>query len=309
VLTSMEHEFGRGNEMHRGRPWDVARRTRGLTASVGRTAFTAMLLAAVTSAGCAGNATRPTTNPSPPTLPASWVHTPQTIQHIPVERPSQFDVPRPEQLAVVVRGVTRADRAVVDDAEKRSDEFVGGMYGMSAGVGASGFAVPGYLGAQMLTSVLFIAPLVLTIDVAAQNTIKTVNRALKEVDLISETLRALQARGVPTEPVTGEATQVTLSVIAFGLVPKNRAVTFDSGEVCLIVEADLIVTANKQEIFRDAIQIKPYQRSADAPAPACRSLMEFSDEEGRSLRNAAHDYALVLAALTLRRIKKLPWKP
>ena len=166
----------------------------------------------------------------------------------------------------------------------------------------------GYGGAQIITGVLFIAPLTMTLDVILKNTVNTINDTLKNIDLIAETRHALIARGVPVKAPDPEAVQAILIVNKYGLVGKYGAIRGMGSEACLIVVADLVIANGTREIFRDEIHVNTSRRSNDAPPPACRPVQDFADKEGLPLRNAAHTYAQVLAAIAVHRIKEMPWK-
>lgn len=275
----------------------------------GVVAFIWVPLLAFALASCAANPTHPSPRPAPRTPSALWIRTLPTIERVPVKQPEAFDIERPAELPVLVRGVNAADLAVVDRVQENAKRDVDELTGATLELGAQGLAMGGYAGAQIVTGAVFIAPLVITLDTMAKSTVNTITRVLKDVDLIGETRRALLARGIRSEAVTAETARVTLVVNAYGLVPKHGAVRNIESEVCLIVDSDLIVTTGGRELFRDAIHIRPYRRSADAPPPVCAEMWDFADKEGRSLQNAARDYAQVLAAIALHRIKDLPWRP
>jgi len=73
--------------------------------------------------------------------------------------------------------------------------------------------------------------------------------------------------------------------------------------------ADLVLTSGVQEVFRDAVHIAPFRRSADAPPPVCARMEDFAAREGAPLRNAALDAAQVLAAIVRHRLPAVPWTP
>jgi len=305
----MRNEIGGRYDTHYcKRPSIVVRRPTGVSVGLRRKAFVAILLAAVAIAGCAGKTSRPTTRPVPPTLPASWVHVPQTIQREPVKQPEAFDVQRPADLAVVVRGVKDADLDEVDGFYNREQKEIDKMYGTNGELGATGLAMGGYPGAQIITGVLFIAPLTFALDTMLKNTVTTINDTLKDVDLIEETRHALVTRGVPVKAPDPDSVQALLVVNSYGLVGKHGAIHRMGSEACLIVAADLIIADGAREIFRDEIRISTSRRSADAPPPSCLPFQDFADKDGLPLRNAARTYAQVLAAIAVQRIKEMPWK-
>lgn len=304
----MSNDFEGSHKATYQRASIVARKPAGASVGLGRSVLATILLAAVAVTGCAGKSSRPVAKPAPPTPPASWVYTPQTMQRVPVERPDAIDARRPADLAVVVRGVKVADLDEVDGFYQREKNQIDKMYGTNAELGAMGLAMGGYPGAQVIAGVLFIAPLTFTLDMMLKNTVTTINDTLKDVDMIAETKRALIARGVPVTAPDPDVVQATLVINKYGLIGKNGAIRGMGSEACLIVAADLVIAEGGREVFRDAIYINTFRRSADAPPPSCRSVQDFAEKDGRPLRNAARTYSQVLAAITVQRIKEIPWK-
>jgi len=284
------------------------RASAGLFVRVGRTAFLLSLVAAVAGTGCAGKTSRPATRPAAPTVPASWVHTPQAIQREPVKQPEPFDVQRPADLAVVVRGIKDADLDEVDGFYKREQKEIDKMYGTNGELGVTGLAMGGYPGAQIVTGVLILAPVVFTLDTILTNTVTTISDTLKDVDLIAETRGAVAARGIPVKTPDRDAVRALLVVNSYGLVGKYGEIRRMGSDACLIVAADLIIADGAREIFRDEIRIGTSRRSADAPPPSCLPFQDFAEKDGIPLRNAARTYAQVLAAIAVHRIKEMPWK-
>jgi hypothetical protein len=228
------------------------------------------------------------------------------IERVPVKVPEALDVPRPAVLPMAVRGVTAADLAAVERVKKLDEQATAMGLGVSTLGAAEAVLLPGFFSGSLIAGALILAPLTIGLHVSAQKEVNTVGRVLKEVDLIGETQRALLARGVPGE-ADADAMQMTLVILAYGLIPKDPHRILWG--LCLILESDLVLTAGGRELFRDTIYLSPYRRSADAPPPICGGMAEFAKNDGIALRNAALDYAQVLAAIALRRARRFPWKP
>jgi hypothetical protein len=228
------------------------------------------------------------------------------IERVPVKRPDALDVPRPAVLPVSVRGVTAADLAEVERIKKDLEQVTAKVLGISTLGTAEAVLLPGFFSGSLTAGALILMPAVIGLQASLQKEVDTVSRVMKEVDLIGETRRALLVRGASSE-AAADATQMTLVILAYGLVPKEPHTSLWGH--CLILESDLILTAGGRELARDRIHLWPYLRSADAPPPICGGMGEFARNDGIALRNAALDYAQVLAAIALRRARQLPWKP
>jgi hypothetical protein len=277
--------------------------------SIGRGAFLFPLtLALLLNLGCAGNPAKAPPHVAPLDIPASWGHPDAAIKRIPVKRPEPFDVAQPAELPVTVRGLRTADLDVVERIRAALRHETEETTNKALKTAVRRIARGGYPPAELMTGAIFIVPQLIA-DSVAQDAMRTVTQALVQIDLVVATRNALQARGVRARAQVDDTAQATLAVIAYGLVPKYGEVKDVKSELCLIVESALIVTAGGQELFRDAIHMTPYRRSADAPPPACRTLKEFAEDEGQSLKNAAHDHAQVLAVIAMQRLRELPWKP
>jgi hypothetical protein len=261
------------------------------------------LVLACALAGCATNPDRPKA-PKPPE--STQLRPLIAIERVPVKVPEALDVPRPAVLPIAVRGVTAADLAAVERIKKDLEQWTAKVLGISAVGTAEAVLLPGFFSGSLIVGTLILAPATIGLHAVLQKEVDTVSRVLKEVDLMGETQRALLARGVPGEP-PADATQMTLVILAYGLVPREPHPSLWG--VCLALEADLILTAGGRELFRDTIYLWPHRRSADAPPPVCGGMGEFAKNDGIALRNAARDYAQVLAAIALRRARQFPWKP
>ncbi len=225
------------------------------------------------------------------------------IERVPVRR---LEAPAEGPLApasVAVRAAVQPDLGPVERSRektastKRTLESAGAI---AAALAAA--APPLYAGTIALGALL--VPAAAGLEIYEKRDQDTIVRTLREVDLPTQLRSALVRRSVPS--AGGETTAgVTVTVNAFGLAP--RAGSCPTCPVCMVADAELVVTQGGEELFRDPLVVTAWRRSADAPPPVCATMAEFAEGDGRLLRKAVLDTAEVLAGMTVQRLPGLAW--
>lgn len=240
-------------------------------------------------AGCA-------TAPPPVATPAP---APQEIVRI---APQRFAAPALTAVTLDVRGPERADLESVEELRALTRRLTGMSLEVSGVALAEAVALPGFFSGSLVAGGLILAPLAIGINAVERRQHETIVAALEEADLLGMTRRTLAGR----LPYASPQNTLTVIVLAYGLVPKYG---HPNGPLCLSLDADLVLRAAGRELFRDTVYLEPYRRSADAPPPVCADMAGFAARGGAPLRDAALDYAQVLAAIVRHRLPALPWTP
>jgi len=255
------------------------------------------LCALLALAGCASEHKAPPATPSPPAAP-----TLRAIERVPVRTLPAWPAATPRGIALDVRGPQAADLASIEKMREETRRLTGQSLALSGVSAAEALLIPGFFSGSLVAGALILTPLAIGLDGVERRQHETIVAALKHADLIEGTRTALAARLPKGEP----GTTLTVIVLAYGLVPKQST---RGGTLCLAVVADLVLTSGVQEVFRDAVHIAPFRRSADAPPPVCARMEDFAARDGVPLRNAALDAAQVLAAIVRHRLPAVPWTP
>lgn len=227
------------------------------------------------------------------------------IERLPVRRLEAPAVGPLAPASVAVRAAVQPDLGPVERSReqtastKRTLESAGAI---AAALAAA--APPLYAGTIALGALL--VPAAAGLEIYEKRDQDTIVRVLREVDLPTQLRSALVRRTVPA-PGGETPTAVTVTVNAFGLAP--RAGSCPTCPVCMVADAELVVTQGGGEVLRDPLVVTAWRRSADAPPPVCATMAEFAADDGRLLRKAVLDTAEVLAGMTVHRLPGVAWAP
>ena len=257
-------------------------------------------LACALLAGCAATP-ETTTSPGPSAYPAR-----EPVSEI--ERVAVHRLERPAEgplapAAIAVRAAGQPDLGPVERSREKTASTKRTLE--SAGTIAAALAVaaaPLYAGTIALGALL--VPAAAGLEIYEKRDQETVVRILREVDLPTQLRSALVRRSVP-DPGGESAASLIVTVNAFGLAP--RAGSCPTCPVCVVADAELVVTQGATEVLRNPLLVTAWRRSADAPPPVCATLAEFADNDGRLLRKAILDTAQVLAGMAVNRLPGLAW--
>ena len=239
----------------------------------------------------------PTYQPSDPT---------SEIERVPAHRLDRLDGAAPMTVRIVVRGPDKADLKTVEGLVQESKED-------TQRVGSSAQAVTKAIGqaspalqATTLTLGALLMPAALGIEIYGQRQQDAIVRTLREIDLLTLLRAELVRRAAPV--AAGEpAAELTVTVRTYGLAP--RSTPCPTCALCLVVDAEVVVSRGGTELLRDSVVQGPWRRSIDVPPPVCATMDELSADDGLRLRHGVVDAAQSLAAVTVSRLPALAWKP
>ena len=260
------------------------------------------VLACALLAGC-GAPPPATERPAPgyqPSDPSS------EIERVPAARLERREGVSAVPVRIVVRGPDKADLKTVEGLVQESKED-------TQRVGSSAQAVTKAIGqaspalqATTLTLGALLMPASLGIEIYGQRQQDAIVRTLREIDLLTLLRAELVRRAAPVG--TGEpAAELRVTVKTYGLAP--RSTPCPTCPLCLVVDAEVVVSQGGAELLKDSVVQGPWRRSVDVPPPVCATMDEFSADDGLRLRHAVVDAAQSLAAVTIRRLPALAWKP
>jgi hypothetical protein len=260
-----------------------------------------MALAGALLSGCAGAPETPASAGPVPYQPREPV---SEIERVPVRR---LEPPAEGPLVPASIAVRAAGQPDIGPVERSRETTAGTKRTLeSAGTIAAALAAaapPLYAGTIALGALL--VPAAAGLEIYERRDQDTIIRTLREVDLPTQLRSALVRRSVPA--AGGPAAGVVVTVNAFGLAP--RAGSCPTCPVCVVADAELVVTQGNTEVLRDPLQITAWRRSADAPPPVCATMQEFAADDGQLLRRAILDTAEILAGMTVTRLPGLAWAP
>ena len=206
-------------------------------------------------------------------------------------------------VSVVVRSAAGPELGPVDRSREKTVEEKRTLEGAGAIATALAAAAPPlYAGTIALGSLL--VPAATGLELYARRDQNTIVRTLQEVDLPGQLRSALVRRAAPPPPDTAPAT-VAITIRTFGLAPRSG--TCPTCAICVVADAELVVTQDGTELLRDPLLLTPWRRSVDAPPPVCATMTEFAERDGRLLRDAILETAQVLAAMTVSRLPAVAW--
>jgi len=225
------------------------------------------------------------------------------IERVPARRLERAPELPPFPVTIAVRAAAGPDLGPVDRSREKTVEEKRTLEGAGAIATALAAAAPPlYAGTIALGSLL--VPAATGLELYERRYQNTIVRTLQEVDLPGQVRSALVRRAVPP---SGEAvpTGVSLTLRTFGLAPRSG--TCANCAICIVADAELVVTQDGTELLRDPLLLTPWRRSSDAPPPLCATMKEFADNDGRRLRDAILETAQVLAAMTVHRLPAAAW--
>jgi hypothetical protein len=282
---------GRTARGNRTGPWNTrARPLLGLAAGL------ALL------AGCGSS-------PQEPSRPASTYQPSDPsseIERVPAGRLARAEGAAPIPVRVAVRGPDRADLKTVEGLVQESKEDTQRV-GTSAQTvtKALGQASPA-LQATTVTLGALLMPASLGLEIYGQRQQDAIVRTLREIDLLT-LLRAELVRRAAPVGASERPADLTVTVKTYGLAP--RSTPCPTCALCVVVDAEVVVTRDGAELLRDNVAQGPWRRSVDVPPPVCATMDEFSADGGLRLRHGVIDAAQSLAAVTINRLPALAWKP
>ncbi len=236
--------------------------------------------------------------------PVSKVPAVQAVVQVPAGELLPLALRGPVALTLRIREAGAADQEVLkalqhEDEKLTSTMLVTSGYGLWdaltwGGVGA---------GAEVLGAII-VLPTVLALNVVNAKSRDAINRALRDAELGKQIRTHLEALAPASDSLqSGLAAQLSV-LVSYGVVPKDNP---DTGVLCLVTRAILMVDVDGRTAFQDVVHIEPYLRSSDSPPPLCGSLDTLAARDAHAVRNALVDYAQVLAAIIVRRTEALPW--
>jgi len=245
----------------------------------------------------AGDQPPPTYQPSDPS---------SEIERVPAGRLDRLADAAALPVRIAVRGPDKADLKTVEGLVQESKEDTHRVGSSAQAVTkAIGQASPA-LQATTLTLGALLMPAALGIEIYGQRQQDAIVRTLREIDLLTLLRAELVRRAAPVG--AGEpAAELTVTVRTYGLAP--RSTPCPTCALCLVVDAEVVVSRGGAELLRDNVVQGPWRRSVDVPPPVCATMDEFSADDGLRLRHGVVDAAQSLAAVTVSRLPALAWKP
>jgi hypothetical protein len=228
------------------------------------------------------------------------------IERVPARRLPRAEGEAPIPVRVAVRGPDKADLKSVEGLVQESKEDTQRIgSGAQAVTKALGQASPA-LQATTVTLGALLMPAAMGIEIYGQRQHDAIIKTLREIDLLT-LLRAELVRRAAPVGADQSAADLVLTVKTYGLAP--RSTPCPTCALCVVVEADVVVTRGGTELLKDTIAQGPWRRSVDVPPPVCATMDELSADGGRRLRHAVVDAAQALAAITINRMPGLAWNP
>jgi hypothetical protein len=172
-----------------------------------------------------------------------------------------------------------------------------GIAGAGAMSGALGMMAPPLYASGLIVGGVLLLPGALIMSSYEKRMWKTAVDALSNIDFAGTTSKALQRRARVIPRRSGRTAQVEIVIRAFGLVGERP----DS--ICFIADAQLVAAEDGKDVLREAMRIAR-GRASDMPPAQCASMARFAQEDGRLVRDTAAEYAEVLAAAAVARIRE-----
>lgn len=133
--------------------------------------------------------------------------------------------------------------------------------------------------------------------------VTTVARALQEADFPGAVADALRKRGTRLAPTgTAPIARATVALEAWGVVSRMRQA---SGRHCFVAGVTLSVEGEGRSADLTRVDFAAEPRLDGMPLAQCASLEKFAAEGGRLVREAARDYAELLAVVIGERLEGL----
>lgn len=205
---------------------------------------------------------------------------------------------------IVVRLATAGEQEAVRARLESSGVMSRNMAGtavLGLGVGAAATAGGMYAGGAILGGILLL-PSAIAMYAHDRHVADHVSAALAPEALVEE----LQAVLPSTQAIDSPTLSVELIILDYGLLARTE---HDRNEpLCLIADLGIEVKRNGESLYQEMVHIQPFLRSADAPAPVCRSYETWGKHDARMLIRARQDLAASLARMVRSRLDALHWE-
>jgi hypothetical protein len=228
------------------------------------------------------------------------------IERLPAKKLERAEGTSATPVRVAVRGPEKADLKTVEGLISESKEDAQRVGNRAQTVTKALGQASRALQVTTVTLGALIMPAAMGIEIYGQRQHDAIIRTLREIDLLT-LLRAELVRLAAPVSAGAPAADLVVTVRTYGLAP--RTTPCPTCALCVVVEADVVVTMGGTELLKDTIAQGPWRRSVDVPPPVCATMDEFSADDGRRLRHAVVDAAQTLAAITANRMPGLAWKP
>lgn len=230
---------------------------------------------------------------------------PQTIERVPVRRFETWSVSTPITLQITVREAAPTDVRSIEELRAATHRLTGTALGVTSVGAAEAVLMPGYFFAgSLVAGVVLVAPGAIALEILEGGQAKTVLSVLEKSEMMPAVAANLAARAA-VAPQGATTVDVDVIVLAFGLVSQSKEAP---NNLCLMVDADIAVSIEAREVFREALFLEPYLRSADVPPPICSTLSQFAGHDGERLKAAIGQYVQLLTALVIDRLPVLTWR-
>ena len=224
-----------------------------------------------------------------------------TIERVPAV---SFEWPaavQPGPARFIVRAATLDEQAAVRDRLTEGNLMLATGLGVSALGVAEAAALGGMFAGGLVVGAIVVVPLSLGIYAHDKVVADHIREGL-DVEAFLAEIRA----GLPADPPAGTSKlEVEVKVLDFGLVPRDPHATDPADPICLVADAEIVVTQAGESLYDRFLHVQPYLRSAGARAPFCRRYDRWGTHEAAMLIAARRELADSLADMVRSRLQSI----
>lgn len=188
-------------------------------------------------------------------------------------------------------------RGAAERPDDRSAQILS-LFAPGLGFAALGLAAPPMYASGLVVGGLLIAPGAVILSGIERRQWERAVSPLVETDFPRAVAEALRARPIEQPDSAQAPVEVEIVVNGWGLHEER-------GRVCFTVSVDLVVRSMGRELLTDRLLIREGHGSPDAPPAQCASLERMGEENGRLVRQAASEAALMIALMSRDRLARL----
>jgi len=188
-------------------------------------------------------------------------------------------------------------RAAAERPDDRSAQILS-LFAPGLGFAALGLAAPPMYASGLVVGGLLIAPGAVILSGIERRQWERAVSPLLETDFPHAVADALRARPIEQPGSAQVPVDVEVIVNGWGLHEER-------GRVCFTVSVDLVVRSMDRNMLNDRLLIREGHGSPDAPPAQCASLERMGEQDGRLVRQAASEAALMIALMSRDRLVRL----